>query len=60
MPEFLNGIALKEAEQWVLGWGAHVTVVTPKALAMRLRQMALEVRRRYTKAGAVRLGASAE
>jgi proteasome accessory factor B len=46
--------SLKEAERWVLGWGAHVTVVTPKALAMRLCQMALELRRRYTRTGAVR------
>ena len=50
--------SLKEVDRWVLSWGAHVTVVKPKALALRLCQMALEVRRRYTRAGSVRSNGS--
>jgi len=50
--------SLKEVDRWVLSWGAHVTVVQPKALAMRLREMALVVRRRYTRAGSIRLNRS--
>jgi predicted DNA-binding transcriptional regulator YafY len=50
--------SLKEVDRWVLSWGAHVTVVRPKALAVRLRQMALDVRRRYTRAGSVRSNGS--
>ncbi len=46
--------SLKEVDRWVLSWGPHVTVLNPKALAMRLREMALDLRRRYSKDGAVR------
>ncbi|MGO8676771.1 MAG: helix-turn-helix transcriptional regulator [Limisphaerales bacterium] len=46
--------SLKEAERWVLSWGAHVTVIKPKALAVRLREMALDVRLHYTRTGGVR------
>ena len=41
-----------------LSWGGHVTVVRPKALAVRLREMALDVRRRYTSTGAAKPNAS--
>ena len=50
--------SLKEADRWVLSWGGHVTVVKPKALAMRLREMALDVRRRYTRTGSIRSSGS--
>jgi len=46
--------SLNEADRWVLSWGAHVTVVEPKVLAVRLRQMALDLARRYTQSGALR------
>lgn len=50
--------SLKEVDRWALSWGGHVTVVRPKALAVRLREMALDVRRRYTSTGAVKPNAS--
>ena len=46
--------SLNEADRWVLSWGAHVTVVEPKVLAMRLRQMALDLARRYTRSGSLK------
>ena len=46
--------SLKEADRWVLSWGGHVTVLEPKALAVRVREMALDLTRRYTKGGALR------
>jgi predicted DNA-binding transcriptional regulator YafY len=46
---------LKEVDRWVLSWGAHVTVVEPKALGARLLQMVQELRGRYTPTGAIRL-----
>lgn len=47
--------SLKEVDRWVLSWGPHVTVVEPKALAVRLLDMAQDLRRRYTPSGAIRL-----
>jgi proteasome accessory factor B len=47
--------SLKEVERWVLSWGPHVTVVQPRALAVRLLEMAGELRRRYTPSGTIRL-----
>jgi proteasome accessory factor B len=39
--------SLEEIERWVLNWGAHATVVRPKALAERIRKTAEAVARRY-------------
>lgn len=39
--------SLEEAERWALTWGAHATVVRPKALAERIRKTAEELARRY-------------
>ncbi len=47
--------SLKEVDRWVLSWGPHVTVVEPKALAVRLLGMAKAVGQRYTPSGAMRL-----
>lgn len=41
----LNG--LEEVERWVLGWGAHATVLRPKALLERIRKTAAELVERY-------------
>lgn len=41
----LNG--LEEAERWVLGWGAHATVVRPRALRERIRSVGEQLARRY-------------
>ncbi|MGA2862860.1 MAG: WYL domain-containing protein [Verrucomicrobiota bacterium] len=43
--------SLKEAERWVLSWGAHATVVRPKALAARLHETALALQERYQDLG---------
>jgi predicted DNA-binding transcriptional regulator YafY len=41
----LNNI--EEVEKWVMGFGAHATVVRPNALRERLRKTAVEVAERY-------------
>jgi predicted DNA-binding transcriptional regulator YafY len=41
----LNG--LEEVERWVLGWGAHATVLRPTALLERIRKTAVELVERY-------------
>ncbi|MBL6766247.1 MAG: WYL domain-containing protein [Verrucomicrobiae bacterium] len=41
----LNNI--EEIERWVLGWGAHVTVVRPQSLADRILKVARELVQRY-------------
>jgi len=38
---------MEEIERWVLTWGVRATVVRPKALADRLRQIGEEFCRRY-------------
>ena len=38
---------LEEIERWVLGWGEHVTVIRPRALLDRIRQIADNLARRY-------------
>jgi predicted DNA-binding transcriptional regulator YafY len=44
----LNNI--EEVEKWVMGFGAHATVVRPNALRERLRKTAVEVAKRYEEA----------
>jgi predicted DNA-binding transcriptional regulator YafY len=44
----LNNI--EEIEGWILSWGAHATVVRPKALAQRLQKIAREVLAKYGEA----------
>jgi len=39
--------SIEEAERWVLGWGAHATVVRPQALAKRLRDIGTTFQSRY-------------
>ena len=39
--------SLEEAERWVLSWGTHATVVRPKRLATRIREVAAELAQRY-------------
>ena len=39
--------SMEEIERWVLTWSVHATVVRPKALADRLRQIGGEFCRRY-------------
>ena len=41
---------LEEIEPWVLSWGAHATVVRPKALADRVLVAATGMQQRYAKA----------
>lgn len=40
--------SLEEAERWVLSWGAHATVVRPRALIDRLLRTAIILRERYS------------
>ena len=42
----LNSIA--ELEGWVLSWGAHATIVRPKALEERIQRTALVLVKRYS------------
>jgi predicted DNA-binding transcriptional regulator YafY len=42
--------SLEEAERWVLSWGTHATVVQPKRLATRIREVAAELVQRYSAA----------
>jgi predicted DNA-binding transcriptional regulator YafY len=44
----LNNI--EEVEKWVMGFGAHATVVRPNVLRERLRKTAVEVAKRYEEA----------
>ncbi len=39
--------SIEEAERWVLGWGAHATVIRPEALARRLRETIHTLANRY-------------
>jgi predicted DNA-binding transcriptional regulator YafY len=39
--------SIEEAERWVLTWGDHASVVRPKALALRIRDTALRLDKRY-------------
>jgi predicted DNA-binding transcriptional regulator YafY len=39
--------SIEEAEQWVLSWGGHATVVRPQALKDRLVELGQEFVRRY-------------
>lgn len=39
--------SLEEAERWVLSWGTHATVVRPKRLATRVREVAAGLVERY-------------
>jgi hypothetical protein len=39
--------SIEEAERWVLSWGTHATVIRPQALAIRLCDVAVELRDRY-------------
>ncbi|MCC7376093.1 MAG: WYL domain-containing protein [Verrucomicrobiales bacterium] len=39
--------SIEEIEPWVLGWGAHATVVRPKALVDRVRAAAAGMLKRY-------------
>ena len=39
--------SIEEAERWVLSWGAHATVVRPRALAALICQTATELQARY-------------
>ena len=41
----LNNI--EEMERWVLSWGVHARAVRPRALAERIRKVAVELVRRY-------------
>jgi predicted DNA-binding transcriptional regulator YafY len=38
---------LTEVERWVLSWGTHATVIRPKKLATRLRDITKELAERY-------------
>lgn len=40
--------SLEEAERWVLSWGSHATVVRPRALAQRIRDIAEALAQRYS------------
>ena len=40
---------LEEIERFVLSWGTHATVVRPKALITRIRQIVGELRQRYVR-----------
>jgi len=52
---------LEEIERFVLSWGVHATVVRPKALVTRLRQITEQLHQRYAGAAArpSRTGATA-
>jgi predicted DNA-binding transcriptional regulator YafY len=39
--------ALEEVERWVLSWGTHATVISPLALANRVRSIAAALVHRY-------------
>lgn len=39
--------SLEELERWVLGWGAHVTVIQPASFGERLRETALAIAGKY-------------
>ena len=43
---------LEEIERFLLSWGIHATVVRPKALVTRLRQITEQLQRRYAGAAA--------
>ena len=38
---------LDEVEKWVLGFGAHATVIEPRGLRERIRRVGREVAERY-------------
>ena len=38
---------LEEVERWVLSWGTHATVISPPALATRVRSIAATLVHRY-------------
>lgn len=42
--------SLEEAERWALTWGAHATVVRPRALVEQIRKTAEELAKRYAEA----------
>jgi len=48
--------SLEEIEPWVLSWGAHATVIRPKALADRVSAAADAVRKKYAKPAKPRNG----
>ena len=40
--------SVEEMEHWVLGWGAHATVIRPQTLVERIRATAQELNQRYS------------